>query len=144
MLSADNIWKQFKIETRANKMSGLVWIQTVWHFNFLKRFYEKGDFEKKCRRQNMQYYPASNVDYPHPASQTIFFFSLQINLFFVMSGQVFLGWTSTKLRIMCFAQGHNTVPQTATPKSRIKQSNTEPLRSSLAKITICSCFTHLI
>ena len=27
----------------------------------------------------------------------------------VIKGQVFLGWTSTKLGLMCLAQGHNTV-----------------------------------
>ena len=33
-----------------------------------------------------------------------------MNSFSVMSGQVFLGLTSTKQRIKCLAQGHNTVP----------------------------------
>ena len=38
--------------------------------------------------------------------------------------------------IQCLAQGQNTVPpvrlEPATPRSRVKLSNTEPLRSSLA------------
>ena len=34
-----------------------------------------------------------------------------VNNFSVMSGLVFLGWTSTKQRIKCRAQGHNTVTQ---------------------------------
>ena len=33
-----------------------------------------------------------------------------VNNFSVMSGWVFLGWTSTKQRIKCLAQGHNAVP----------------------------------
>ena len=32
-----------------------------------------------------------------------------VNKFSVMSGQVFLGWTSSKQQIKCLAQGHNTV-----------------------------------
>ena len=36
-------------------MSGLIWIQTVWHFESddieLKEFLEKVEFEKKNRRQ---------------------------------------------------------------------------------------------
>ena len=48
-------------------------------------------------------------------------------------GWVFLGWTSTKLGLMCLAQGHNTVTpvrlEPAAPRSRFKHSTTEPLRS---------------
>ena len=32
-----------------------------------------------------------------------------VNSFSVVSGWVFLGWTSTKLGLMCLAQGHNAV-----------------------------------
>ena len=50
--------------------------------------------------------------------------------FSVMSGQVFLGWTSTKQRLMCLAQGHNAVTlvrlEPSTPQSRVKNSTTEP------------------
>ena len=35
-----------------------------------------------------------------------------VNNFSVMSGRVFLGWTSTKQRIKCPAQGHNTITVT--------------------------------
>ena len=46
---------------------------------------------------------------------------------------VFLGSTSTKLGLMCLAQGHNTVTlvrlEPATLRSRVKHSTTEPLRS---------------
>ena len=48
-------------------------------------------------------------------------------------GTVFLGWTSTKLGLMCLAQGHNPVTpvrlEPAAPRSRVKYSTTEPLRS---------------
>ena len=38
------MWTQF----RPNKMSGLIWIQTVWHFDgIFKRILGKVDFEKK-------------------------------------------------------------------------------------------------
>ena len=33
-----------------------------------------------------------------------------VNNFSIMPGRVFLGLTSTKQRIKCLAQGHNTVP----------------------------------
>ena len=36
---------------------------------------------------------------------------IQVYIFSVMSGQVFLGWTSTKQRIKCPAQRHHAVPQ---------------------------------
>ena len=50
----------------------------------------------------------------------------------VMSGRVFLGWTSTKQGSMCLAQGHNAVrPVRLEPTvlwSRVKHSIIEPLR----------------
>ena len=56
-----------------------------------------------------------------------------INNLSVIKERVFLGWTSTKLGLMCLAQGHNTVTlvrlEPAAPPSRVKHSNTEPLRS---------------
>ena len=42
-----------------------------------------------------------------------------VNIFSVMSGRVFLGWTSTKQGLTCLAQGHKTV----TPV-RLKPANT--------------------
>ena len=56
-----------------------------------------------------------------------------VNNFSVMSEQVFLGWTRTKQGFMCLVQGHNAVTpvrlEPATPRSWVKHSNTEPLRS---------------
>ena len=53
-----------------------------------------------------------------------------VNNFSVMSGWVFLGWTSTKQGFMCLAQGHNAVTpvrlEPATSRSRDKHSTTEP------------------
>ena len=47
-----------------------------------------------------------------------------INNLSVIKGWVFLGWTSTKLELMCLAQGHNTMTrarlQPAPPGSRVK------------------------
>ena len=47
-----------------------------------------------------------------------------------MWGQVFLGCTSTKLGLMCLAQGHNAVTpvrlEPRAPWSRVKPSTTEP------------------
>ena len=59
---------------------------------------------------------------------------LPIQQFFsVMSGRVFLSWTSTKQGLMCLAQGHSTMTplrlEPATPLYRVKHSTTEPLRS---------------
>ena len=51
----------------------------------------------------------------------------------VFWGRGFLGWTSTKLWLMCLAQGHNTVTparlKPSAPRSRVKHSTTEPQRS---------------
>ena len=33
-----------------------------------------------------------------------------VNFFSVMSGRVFQGWTSTKQRLKCLAQGHKAIP----------------------------------
>ena len=56
-----------------------------------------------------------------------------INNLSVIKGLVFLGWTSTKLGLMCLAQGHNAVTpvrlEPANPLLRVKHSTTEPLRS---------------
>ena len=53
-----------------------------------------------------------------------------VNNFSVMLGQVFLGCTSTKLRIKCHAQGHNAVSpvrlELETPQSQVKHSTSEP------------------
>ena len=56
-----------------------------------------------------------------------------VNNFSVMSERVFLGWTRTKEGLMCLTQGHKAVTpvrlEPATPRSRVKHSNTEPLCS---------------
>ena len=52
-----------------------------------------------------------------------------VNSFSVMSWQVYLCWTSTKLRIMCLAHGNKAVPPVrlhpTTIWSRVKHSTTE-------------------
>ena len=56
-----------------------------------------------------------------------------VNYFSVMSGRVFLGWTSTKQGLMCLAQGHNTVTpvrlEPATSRSWVKHFTNELLHS---------------
>ena len=56
-----------------------------------------------------------------------------VNNLSVTSGQVYLGWTSTKQGLMCLAQGHNAVTQMRLKpralRSWVKHSTTEPLRS---------------
>ena len=56
-----------------------------------------------------------------------------INYLSVIKGRVFLGWTSTKLGLICLAQGHNAVTpvrlEPANPLSRVKHSTNEPLWS---------------
>ena len=55
--------------------------------------------------------------------------------FFSHVGRVSLGWTSTKQRVKCIAQGHNTVSlvmlQPTNPRSHVKHSTSE---------SPCSCF----
>ena len=59
--------------------------------------------------------------------------SRPINNLSVIKGRVFLGWTSTKLGLMCLAQRHNTVMpvrlEPAVPRSWVKHSTTETQRS---------------
>ena len=49
-----------------------------------------------------------------------------------MSGQILLGWATTKQGLMCLAQGLNAMTpvrlEPATTRSRVKHSTTEPLR----------------
>ena len=56
-----------------------------------------------------------------------------VNNLSVTSERVFPGWTSTKLGLMCLAQGNNTVTpvrlEPAALRSRVKHSTAEPLRS---------------
>ena len=64
----------------------------------------------------------------------VWFDSLRlINNLSVIKGWVFLGWTSTKLGLMCLAQGHNAVTsvrlEPVAPRSRVKHSTTKPLGS---------------
>ena len=68
------------------------------------------------------------------SSLFVWFDSLHpINNLSVIKGWVFLGWTSTKLGSICLAQGHSAVTlvrlQPTAPRSRVKHSTTEPLRS---------------
>ena len=62
-----------------------------------------------------------------------------VNYCSIMSGRVFLGWTSTKQVLMCHAQGHKAVTlvrlEPAVPRSRIKQSAIEPLHSTMGATT---------
>ena len=73
-----------------------------------------------------------------------------VNNLSVKSGQVFLGWTSTKLGLMCLAKGHNAVMpvrlKPAALRSQVKHSTTEPLHSHrfLVKYNpISPSFDHL-
>ena len=68
----------------------------------------------------------------------VWFDSLRpINNLSFIKGRVFLGWTSTKLGLMCLAQRHNAVApvrlELAALRSRVKHSTTEPLRSLRAQ-----------
>ena len=81
--------------------------------------------------------------------QVIFFIfgSLRpINNPSVIKGQVFLGWTNTKLGLMCFAQGHSAVTparlKPTAPLSRVKHSTTEsmPSLSPLSHPTSVVCW----
>ena len=52
---------------------------------------------------------------------------------FSYKGWIFLGRTSTKLGLMCLAQGYNAVTpmrlEPVAPRSQVKHSSTEPLLS---------------
>ena len=60
----------------------------------------------------------------------------------IMSGLVFLGWTSIKLGLMCLAQGHNTMTpvrlELATLQSQVKQSATAlPYTDFYIRLSCC-------
>ena len=59
-----------------------------------------------------------------------------------------LGWTSTKLVLMRLAQGHNAVTlvrlEEVAPRSRIKHSTTEPLRSLRQVLLYYLCHLFLL
>ena len=59
--------------------------------------------------------------------------NVPVNNLSVTSGRVFLGWTSTKLGLICLAQGHKAMMivklEPAALGSWVKHSTTEPLRS---------------
>ena len=70
----------------------------------------------------------------------ILYMYVPVNNFSVMSGRVFLGWTSTKQGLMFLAQGHNAetlvrLKPTAL-RSPVKHSTTEMLRSNNTKSEI--------
>ena len=66
-----------------------------------------------------------------------------INNLSVIKGRVFLGWTSTKLGLMCLAQGHNAVTlvrlELAAPRSRVKHSTTKPMLFYFNNLETKSC-----
>ena len=80
----------------------------------------------RCQMTSHQYLLISTKTKKHlfcvNYSQSTFFQSCR--------GRVFLGWTSTRQRIKCLAQGHNAVPpmrhEPRTPRSRVKPSTSEP------------------
>ena len=65
----------------------------------------------------------------------------------VIKGQVFLGWTSTKLGLMFLLKDHNAVKpvrlESAAPGSRVKHSTTEPLRSLTSESTLVTVHTQI-
>ena len=48
--SADNLWKQFGTQIWPDRMSGLIWIQTVWHSDRIPEII----FRKKWFGKNQQ------------------------------------------------------------------------------------------
>ena len=71
--------------------------------------------------------PLVDCDLCYSLCLFVWFDSLRpINNLSVIKGRVFLGWTSTKLGLMCLAQGHNAVTpvrlEPAVPQSRVKHS----------------------
>ena len=131
------------IQIRPNVMSGLIMFQTVrksyqqttlvdkdfimdcnkiYTFKTFKWYINKGIWILKVKWDKTFHYSSFWFDTLRP-----------INNLSVIKRRVFLGWTSTKLGIMCLAQGHNAVTpvrlKPVAPRSRVKHSTTEPLRS---------------
>ena len=85
---------------------------------------------KKCSKFLNIYSTVNNLSKVFSVCFCFFYLILYVsaNKFSVMSGWVFLVWTSTKQGLMCLAQGHNAVTQVrlepATPRF---ESSTLPL-----------------
>ena len=84
---------------------------------------------KRCRRNSSKQIGLNQTTFKY--FDLILYVS--VNNLSVTSGRVFLGWTSTKLGLMCLAQGHKAVTlvrfEPAVLRYRVKHSTTEPLRS---------------
>ena len=89
---------------------------------------------------NIKYYLFWNRKRNQKNNSMLIFVWFDSYNFSVMSGRVFLGWTSTKQRITCLAQGHNTVPPVRlhppTAESQVKHS-TKPYCSSVLCWNMC-------
>ena len=112
----------------------------VWTIAFLPGFNQdyKAEDKESCSqtqgRSSGEPWTSNPNTLPLILCLFVWFDSLRpVNNFAVMSGWVFLGWTSTKQWLMWLAQGHNSLMlvwlEPATPWSRVKHSTTEPLRS---------------
>ena len=90
---------------------------------------------KVWRKKNQSWLRGADREI-HPSRSTfvcLIWFLRPSNNFSFKLGRVFLGWTSTKLGLMCLAQGHNSVTpvrlEPASLWSQVKHSTTEPLHS---------------
>ena len=103
------------IQIRLGVLLGLIWIQTAWES--LKQAIKLATSRDKV----MFFFLFDLILY------------VPVNNLSVTSGRVFLGLTSTKLGLICLAQGHNAVMpvrlKPAALRSRVKHSTTEPLPS---------------
>ena len=107
----------------------LLWLHNSYTFNsFLRLLIDfANSLDPDQGRQNISLF--------------VWFDSLRpINNLSVKKGWVFLGWTSTKLGLMCLAQGHSVMMpvrlEPAAPRSRVKHSTTELLHSHAVLIWI--------
>ena len=95
-------------------------LQFSIHRNFC--FFHCTIMDRKAKNKNVPQHTRFLIDSLHP-----------INNLSVKQGRVFLGWTSTKLGLMCLAQGHNAETlvrlKPVANRSRVKHSTTEPLSS---------------
>ena len=138
VLNSDILLKKYWLVCMCHT-SGYPCLFTPWkvkcntNYYFLERSMAIASWTTYWIIENPGHYPLTNLG---KSKNFVFgwFDSLRpINNLLVIKGPFFLGWTSTKLGLMCLAQGHKAVMplrlEPGTPRSQVKHSTTEPLRS---------------
>ena len=110
-ISADNESRRFFVigTLRVNKCEFSLYMVKI----FIKNLRGSNKLLTLYQMMNTTWFPLLTRWYSRTRLEYFFLFDLilyvPVNNLSVMSGRVFLGWTCTKLGLMCLPQGHNAV-----------------------------------